>query len=192
MLKIAKNYKSTQREKIILIALLAMLISFLYLKYILRPHFTRVSGSFVAMKNIASKLKNAAREIARMPVYERDITAYEDKVNRYEKMLPAEQEIPALLEILSAMAKESGVKIVAITPVMPKENTAGSNQAYQEIPILINARSGYHELGNFLASLENSDRFIKVVDISIRTNSLAPRRHDVELLVLTYILAGGR
>ena len=39
--------------------------------------------------------------------------------------------------------------------------------------------------------LENEDRFMKVVDIDIKENKAAPKRADVELLVLTYVLLGG-
>jgi hypothetical protein len=43
-------------------------------------------------------------------------------------------------------------------------------------------------LGNFLTDLENADRFMKLVDINIKANESAPKRHSVELMVATYIL----
>ena len=90
------------------------------------------------------------------------------------------------------MAKSANTKIVGIMPVTGKEEKAEKNQIYKEIPILISAKSGYHELGRFLNSLENSDRFMKVGDMHIRANPATPKKHDVELLVLTYILLKGR
>ncbi|MCX5680091.1 MAG: type 4a pilus biogenesis protein PilO, partial [Candidatus Omnitrophica bacterium] len=62
----------------------------------------------------------------------------------------------------------------------------------EEIPILINARSGYHELGKLLSNMENADRFMKVSDIQIKSNSQLPRKHEVEILVLTYVLLATR
>ena len=102
-------------------------------------------------------------------------------------MLPAEQEIPKLLEDLSDMAKRANVKILGITPMASKQE-AQPAEIYQEIPILINAKSGYHELGKFLSDLENAGRFMKVADIKIKENKVSPKKHDVELLVLTYKL----
>ena len=109
-------------------------------------------------------------------------------MERYEKTLPAEQEIPSLLETLSRMAKSSNIKISALTPVSGSGKGGETTHTYREIPILISAKSGYHELGQFLSAMENSDRFMKVVDIDIRANNTTPRKHDVELLICTYIL----
>ena len=61
-------------------------------------------------------------------------------------------------------------------------------KAYQEIPIMISARSGYHELGSFISKLENADRFMEVSDIKLKANSANFRKHNVELIVSTYLL----
>ena len=73
-----------------------------------------------------------------------------------------------------------------------KEEKKQALQVYQEIPILITAKSGYHELGQFLAKLENAERFMKVVGMTIKSNKATPKKHDAELLVLTYILTKGK
>jgi type IV pilus assembly protein PilO len=115
---------------------------------------------------------------------------YDSKIEVYEKKLPAQQEIPDLLESLSKMARNADISIVGITPVPSKLQKDRKGQVYKEIPILITAKSGYHELGRFLSNMENTDRFMKVVDIKIRANAAAPKRHDVELMVYTYVLSG--
>jgi Tfp pilus assembly protein PilO len=95
------------------------------------------------------------------------------------------------LENLSEMAKDSNIKIVGIVPAISyfkDDKSANKSQIYREIPILITAKSGYHELGHFLNNLENADRFMKVADIDIKSNKTSPKKHDVELMVCTYIL----
>jgi Tfp pilus assembly protein PilO len=89
------------------------------------------------------------------------------------------------------MAKDSDIKIVGIVPVLSKlkdDKSVKKGQTYQEIPILITAKSGYHQIGHFLSSLESADRFMKVTDINIKANKLSPKNHDVELIICTYIL----
>jgi Tfp pilus assembly protein PilO len=56
------------------------------------------------------------------------------------------------------------------------------------MPIAVNARAGFHELGKFFSAIENSGRFMKVADISIKSNKASPKKHDVELVVVTYTL----
>lgn len=181
---LAKNPKHAG----ILVILSALIVLILYLNFLLKPQIMRVSAVFAGMKQASDDLKKTEEEIGRMPRYVIDIASYEEKISSYEKMLPVEQEIPALLESLSNMARGSNVKIVAITPVMPEEGPNDGSRVYQEMPILINAKSGYHELGNFLAKLEYADRFMKIADIVIRSNNSVPKKQDVDLLILTYIL----
>ncbi|MDP2913556.1 MAG: type 4a pilus biogenesis protein PilO [Candidatus Omnitrophota bacterium] len=188
MIDIFLYLKKNPKQAGILVILSALIILILYLNFLLKPQIMRVSAVFAGMKQTSDDLRKTEEEIGRMPRYVIDIASYEEKISRYEKMLPVEQEIPALLESLSNMARGSNVKIVAITPVMPEEGPNDGSRVYQEMPILINAKSGYHELGNFLAKLEYADRFMKIADIVIRSNNSIPKKQDVDLLILTYIL----
>ncbi len=192
MRKLRIDFKKNAKQIMIFMALVAMLALVSYFNFILRPQVSWAVGAIRNMSKMAGDLKRSKDTIARIPKFKSDISAYKGQVDSYERMLPAEQEIPTFLENLSGMAKSSGVKIEGVAPVTKKEEKAQTGQVYQEMPILITAKSGYHELGQFLCRLENAERFIKVVDITIRSNKLTPKRHDVELLVLTYILTKGR
>jgi len=186
------DLKDKKTQVVILAGLLAILGVVLYFSFILKPQIVRVAESVSAAGSIDADLKEAGKNIANIPAFKKNIVAYEEKVDRYEKMLPVEQEIPSLLENLSNIARSSNIKIVGIIPVTVKEDKPKKAQVYQEIPILINAKSGYHELGKFLSSMENSDRFMKVADIQIKSNAQSPKKHEVEVLVLTYILLRGK
>ena len=132
----------------------------------------------------------AKQEIQKKATYERKVLEYKEKIEHYEKRLLTREKMPSLLEAVSDMAIDSGIRIVAITPVMLfKTPVAGEEQPYREIPIWISARSGYHQLGSFINSLENAHYFMKVADIQIRSNKRTPARHDVELLIVTYVLS---
>jgi len=186
------DLKDKKTQITILAGLLALLAVVIYISFIFKPQLERVLGAVSDAGSISGELKEAESNIKNIPIFKKNIEAYEEKVDRYEKMLPAEQEIPSLLENLSSIAKSANIKIVGIIPVAGKEDKAKKAMVYQEIPILINAKSGYHELGKFLSSMENSDRFMKVADIQIKSNVQSPKKHDVEILVLTYILLRGK
>ncbi len=180
-----ENIKNNPRQLAAVIIAAALVMILLYFNFILKPQVSQAASLVMNMNKMRADLKRAEADIAEIPKFKNDIRTYEDKVTYYEKMLPAEREIPSLLQSLSEMAKNSNVKIIGITPTV-MEGEKGT--IYQELPILISAKSGYHELGRFLSSLENSERFIKVADISIRSNSSNPKKHDVESLMVTYIL----
>lgn len=185
-IKLPEGLDKNKKRVIILIALAALFMVIVYFNFVLKPHITGCVSTVIKMNKLHSDLKHAEADIRNIGKYKSNLDAYREKVERYEKMLPAEQEVPNLLGSLSGMAKSSSVKIVGITPAVTKQAQKG--QIYQEIPILISAKSGYHELGRFLDNLENSDRFMKVADIAIKSNPATPRKHDVELLILTYVL----
>ncbi len=192
MKKILAGLKMNEQQTAILIILVTLIVLIAYINFALRPQVTGIARVFVDSGKMRADLKNAETLIGKMGEMKASIEAYEKKVGRYEKTLPTEQGLPGLLENLSEMAKSSNMKIVGIVPAVGASGGAQRTQAYQETPIMITARSGYHELGRFLSRLENCDRFMKVADISILSNRASPKRHDVELLVLTYVLLGGK
>ncbi|MDD5437294.1 MAG: type 4a pilus biogenesis protein PilO [Candidatus Omnitrophica bacterium] len=178
-------------RQVILIAVAAgAAVLFIYVKFLLIPQIQNGAGQFEKARRLRAEVAATERDVASIEGLKKQMMQYHTKIESYERMLPVEQEIPKLLEDLSNMAKRSGVKIVGITPLQSDEEAREG--IYQEIPILINAKSGYHELGKFLSELENASRFMKVVDIAIKENRAAPKRHEIEVLVATYKLIGTR
>lgn len=182
------DFKNPKTQAMILIILIGIAAVILYLYFIFIPQVLKdimIIGKTVKIKN---ELRSAKSLIAETDRIKKKLAEYNNKVELYEKKLPAEQEIPILLENLSNMARSANITIVGISPAVSQPQKEKSGQVYQEIPILITAKCGYHELGRFLSKLENTDRFMKVVDISIKADRATPKKHDVELMVCTYIL----
>jgi type IV pilus assembly protein PilO len=182
------DFKDPKTQTVILMVLLGALIAVLYISYVFLPQVTsdiNIIGKTIGMRR---DLKEARLLITEKGNLKKKAQEYNEKIERYEKKLPAQEEIPSLLEGLSKMARNANITIIGITPVTLKGQKEKKGQVYQEIPILITAKSSYHELGHFLSNLENGDRFIKVVDIAIKANVAAPKKHDVELMVYTYVL----
>lgn len=181
------DFKNTQTQRILAAGLVFLTAFVLYLYFVFVPQITRVPALFGKVSKITADLKSAKSMSAEMEGLKKRLAEYNEKVEWYEKKLPVEQEIPNLLENLSNMAKGSNIKITSIMPA-PENNAQRQGKLYQEIPIRITARSGYHELGRFLSNLENSDRFMKVTNIGIKSNKASPKQHDIDLTVCTYIL----
>ena len=189
MQKISIDFKNKQQVMLLAI-LISIAVLYVYLAFLLLPQIRDAFDKYSKAKKARLDVGGYELDISKIDGLKKEAQLYRSKIDSYERMLPAEQEVPKLLEDLSEMAKRSGVKIVGITPVQSKDaSTAG--RIYQEIPILINAKSGYHELGKFLSDLEGSARFMKVANIKIKANLTSPKKHDVELTVMTYTLSKG-
>ena len=189
--KIFSDILKNQKQMLAIIAATVILALFLYITFVLSPQIVRIFGVSGQLAKARADLRDAESDIARIGNMKAAIEAYKTKVGRYEKTLPTEEGIPSLLESLSEMAKNSNMNIAGIVPVQPSDTRAQS-RVYKEIPITINAKAGYHELGYFMSSLENSDRFIKISDMQMKFNRPTPKKHDTELLVVTYVLLEGK
>lgn len=187
MAKLGIDLKNS-RHLMLISVVLGLGILYLYINFLLLPQIRGVAKAYDKARKAGVDVRAAERDASKVEVLKKEVAQYKGKIESYESMLPAEQEIPKLLEDLSGMANNSGVKIIGITPLQSKREASSGQEIYQETPILINAKSGYHELGKFISRLESADRFMKVVDINISTSKASPKRHDVELLVLTYVL----
>jgi len=184
--KLPVDIQVSSKQMMLAMAGAGVACALLFVLFIVKPQAVKLTGSLSKMGKKSGEIESARKDIAKIKSLKDEIERYRDKVDQYEKKLPVEQEIPNLLENLSEMAKSSNITIVGITPV--KSDKGAKDAIYQEFPILISAKSGYHELGSFISKLESADRFMKVVDISIKSTKMSPKRHDVELVVSTYIL----
>ncbi|MFA5146053.1 MAG: type 4a pilus biogenesis protein PilO [Candidatus Omnitrophota bacterium] len=192
MINIPLDFGKNKKQTMIFGSLVLVFVIVAYFYLLIGPQVTRLTESLSAMGKMMADINTAEALIKKKALFVKNIEEYKGKVDFYEKRLPAQQEIPSLLENLSRIAQEANVKILGITPLSAslKDQQAQKDKIYNEIPILISAKSGYHELGVFLSDLENADRFMKVVDIEIKANKVTPKRHDVELIVCTYTLVG--
>ena len=97
-----------------------------------------------------------------------------------EKFFIAPDETPALLENLSKEALRSGVKITSLEP-FDQVRSGSAKNVYTSLPIQVKAMAGTHELGTFLARLENGSTLFKVKDLKISSNPLNERKQIIEL-----------
>ncbi len=101
-----------------------------------------------------------------------------------EKGFQGTDQLPALLENLSKLANEAGVRITSVKPV--GDSVPVGNKLYFSVPLQMNASAGGHELGAFLSKLETDQIFYKVTDLKISQNPTNPRKHSIEMMLETY------
>ena len=189
--KIFSDLLKNQKQMMMIAAAAILFALFLYITFIFSPQIVKIFEVSGKLSKANTDLRDAKSDIAKIESMKSAIEAYKAKVGKYEKTLPTEEGIPSLLESLSDMAKDSNMNIVGIVPILLKDVKLQS-RVYKEIPITISAKAGYHELGRFMSSLENSDRFIKISDIQMKFNKPTPKKHTTDLLVVTYVLLEGK
>lgn len=165
--------------------LITVLIIVLYLGLFFRPTAKKLFLNLTEAPQLKTEIINTEQEWANIDSFKEKISRLNKKIDYYEKKLPSEKEIPAILEYLSNSAKKMNVRITEIKPIEQGED---KKQIYYNVPILVKAECGYHQLGRFLNQLESADRFMKISNINIVVNPRKANIHDVQLIVGTYVM----
>mgnify|MGYP001597359362 FL=1 len=153
--------------------------------------FKPMASSLKAKKAVIEKkiveINNAKSAKANLDKLKRELAEIEKKVTYYKDKLPAEKEMPLLLKGFTDMANQCRIKFITIQPQDTYSQSPAGSAHYIEIPITINLRCSYHDLGRFINMIENSDRFMKVTDLTINTNP-DPMAHNIRLIVNIFVL----
>jgi type IV pilus assembly protein PilO len=148
--------------KIFVCLLLATVILFLSY-YVWVADLKSELASVVAKETgLKETYKNKSYEAANLDAYKAQMaemnTTFEKLLNR----LPQKTEIAGLLEDIGAKGRESGLVInsLGIRPEVVAEY-------YIEVPIGINVKGGYHDLGGFVSGVAGLPRIVTLHDFSI-------------------------
>ena len=164
-----------------------VLIIVLYLSLFLFPKIKELFSLLPETSQLKTSVITAQKDWDNFESFGQRIARLKHKLNFYEKSLPSEKEIAALLEFLSRSAKELDVRISEIQPGQREEGVS-KGSIYYQVPISLTAECGYHQLGYFINKLENADRFMKISEIRVTANPARVNSHYVRLAVVTYVL----
>ena len=110
-------------------------------------------------------------------------------VESFKHLLSSDEELPALIERVSALATQASVRIQSVFPQRPLETTqAGASEpvVYKEIPIQVDALAGYHQLGMFLSLVESGEKPMRISTLRIAGNQKDVRRQTIKLVLRAY------
>lgn len=188
-MKLNINLKDEKKRFIVIgvgIACLLILDSL----FIIRPLIKKASHLTPQIRTLDAQIKDIQDQISMLDVKKKKFEVLTSEQTGYERRFPGDEEIPSLLQDLSKIAADSGVNIIAISPVkrQSRHHIKGIEELFYQIPINIRAQGGYHQFGQFINSLEKLDRFIELQHIEIKRNTAAPRSHLLRILAATYVL----
>lgn len=179
--------KITQdRNKLILAILVILVILFMDFSFGLRTQTRALRAVDSKIVGLKKGLENLRSDLDMMKRQEAGLAIGGEK-----KLISADQ-IPWIIEELSRLANQQGVRIFQVKPVRQvsiAKSTEKSASKDEHPPILINLElsSGYHGLGRFLAELENHSIYQEIKELDINPNEKNPFEHDVNLVLKTYV-----
>ncbi|HLF17454.1 MAG TPA: type 4a pilus biogenesis protein PilO [Candidatus Omnitrophota bacterium] len=136
---------------------------------LMKPQLGALSKISPEIKILSDNLKRTKTDIARITEYKDQIQKLKEGFDALRLRVRTKQEVPLVLEKISRIANKNRVKIDQImpNPLQQKILLEGNDKTYFDLPIIIEARSGYHDFGRFINELENGDIFLKVDGFTI-------------------------
>ena len=186
------NITKLGREKnqfLILSVLVIAIILVAYFYFFLKPQISALRKVLPKVGAVNKDIKEVNKQIDSIDEVKARINALKEKVGQYETRLPTKKEISLILNHLSALASKEDIKIIGIKELDTiKGEMQEGEQAYSGVPIEIDMKSGYHQLGKFISEIESSDRLMKIDDLEIKSTSENLTEHDVKLIISSFVL----
>jgi Tfp pilus assembly protein PilO len=181
--------KITQdRNKLVIAISVIALVLLLDFSLVLRAQTRALRTIKPKIAKLRTDLKNLNIDSVRMQRQEEGLSAEQAK----NIVLPGQ--IPWVIEEISRLANQQKVKIFQIKPAREMPSAKAPRQArgpeaenYSSILIDLDMSSGYHQLGRFLAELENHPVFLQVEDLDISQDNEAVFEHKIKLRLKTYV-----
>lgn len=158
--------------------------------FLLRPQILLIKKIGGQVSFLSKELRSAKKDIASIEQFKKRLATLKENIAVVGERIPAEEEIPVALENISQLAKDSYVKIIQIKPSRESEKNVAtlSGGKVFELPIFIEARCGFHQLGSFLNKLESDKIFMNIDGFELLPNPEDNLHHIAKLVVEIYIL----
>ena len=105
---------------------------------------------------------------------EERMALYERHVARLEELIPAQEEVPALVDDIQARARMSNVEVVGLDPG-PTESAGPYNRTGYQMTVV----GEYHEVARFLTEIGSLSRIVTPVQVEMQTYSGVSQRADM-------------
>lgn len=182
---------SEKRRLLVGMGALAALALYAYVLYLLQPLARAVIHLSQQVREVSRQVQQIEQVVAQATNVQQEYSSLETRVAQLRDQLPSENELPTVIEWISELASQTGVKILSIFPqraAQPLEPDAQlSPGLYKAVAIEIDALSGFHQLGMFLSRVESGDQSVEVKQLRVSHSERELRRHNVKLILLTYV-----
>lgn len=123
---------------------------------------------------LVKQIQTVKLKAADLEKFEKELKDAEEQFLASAALLPKEKEIPKLLKDISALGRNAGLDFLTFKPLadIPKD-------FYAEIPVTINVRGPYHNMGYFFDQVSKLTRIVSVTNVKMS----APTKEGGEMLL---------
>lgn len=163
----AKVSLTRAQQKQLLFGVLGLIGFIAWLQLFLSPQRAALAQTRLQVQEIRAQVEQVRQGLAQQPALEAEISRLQAEYKLPPVTKPPEQQLPELLELISQVARQTGVRVVAAKPKADVSKLQPATSGYLELPILVVVSGGYHPIGLFLDTLERSDVLLRVRELGV-------------------------
>ena len=161
------------------------LILAIYYVVFLQGKLKELTEITTTIDNSRQALDVTKNDIQRYVQYQEELKNLQRKLETLSKKIKSKEEIPGALQNLSQLSSKNGVKIEQLMPDTDRGKVLLKNNEgkFVAVPVIIGAKSTYHNFGRFLNALERQGIFSGVADFGLMVNPDDSNQHLVKLVL---------
>lgn len=180
------------KQKLLLIVLAVMVAGYFGYTRVYKPRAADVAALEARLEalQMQNRTAQALTDAEGRGAIERRVGAYRNQLTTVEGLIPSSEELPDLLDAISAEAQRTGVDLSLIQPVGAIAEEFYTRRSY-ELAVL----GSYHGIASFLTEIASLPRIVTptTLDLTVdeeRTDGSDPRLH-AKFAIETYVLPRG-
>ena len=138
-----------------------ILFGFIFQQYLYSAKLKEHEVAKTAVDNLLTEKINEQRLIKNFAKVKKAVEELNLNLKQALLELPDKSEIPDLLTSISNLAKESGLQVESFKP--RPENL---QEFYADIPVALQVRGTYHQIGSFFDEVSHLDRIVNINTIN--------------------------
>ncbi|BHH86320.1 type IV pilus inner membrane component PilO [Desulforhopalus sp. 52FAK] len=162
------------RVKVAIIAVILLLPIVLFYFLFYQPKADKITSLDKQTIELKKQVQEAKAKAANKEQFEKELADARVKFEEIAVLLPKDKEIPKLLKDISALGRNAGLDFLTFKPLadVPKD-------FYAELPVSINVRGPYHNMGFFFDQVSKLERIVSVTNIKMTS----PKKEGGEMLL---------
>ncbi|WOT05098.1 type IV pilus inner membrane component PilO [Shewanella youngdeokensis] len=138
-----------------------------------------LNAEYQKEEQLKNDFKSKYQLAANLKLYREQLNVMEGQFSELLKMLPSQNEMPGLLDDVTFVATDAGLKITSLD-----WDSEIVRDFYIEFPIKIAVNGDYHELGHLVSGVAKLPRIVSLHDFSIKRDGTGSLSMDI--LAKTY------
>lgn len=133
------------------------------LHFLVRDKHDSLEKEIAKELDLKNEYQRKAFQVASLDALRKQMADVEGRFAELLKQLPTDKEVPGLLEDITEIGRQAGLEfnLIALQPERKE-------QFYVELPILIQVRGDYHQMGEFVSGVAAIKRIVTLHDFALQ------------------------